>query len=153
MLVKLPEILFRAIPLYGYDFVFGSLLTHTNQIVTSEGKVYDIDPRTVGQYIGYTTHEDVKLFQGDIVSVHDFLFDGTEYDHEFTATITYMTIDPKTGAADVCWGLTNISDDMLAKHVGYSSAEEEDWQTYPLPICLINGLHEQSFTVIGHKYF
>lgn len=41
-------------------------------MISHSQKMYQIDPETVGQYIGIADKNDVKIFDGDIVKLHYF---------------------------------------------------------------------------------
>lgn len=79
------EILFRGktkcgMWVYGYymltlnrgkkTHVIAPLTSHMD--VTLDKEQYIIDPETLGQYIGITDKNDVKIFDGDIVKLHYF---------------------------------------------------------------------------------
>lgn len=105
---------------------------------------YKVDPNTVSQYIGLKDLEtEHKVFGGDFVKMHQFLFNGVEYEHEVIGLVEYEE-------EVACYGLTNLNDLRFALKSGFSSIEESKDLFHP--ICLFYGLHEYSFEVIGNKW-
>jgi len=77
------------------------------------------------------------IYQGDIVNVHKFLFDGSEIDENHIGVITYCS-------EIAAFKLDKIKGDFWEKYTGYKSFE------YGAPICDLYGLHEESFEIIGN---
>lgn len=99
------------------------------------------------QYIGLKDVEQFdeprKLYTGDIVRMHQFLFDGEEWESEITGVLSY---DEEVAA--VC--LTKINSHDIRKYMGYGNPQE--FQNEKIPICMFHGLHESSWTYVGNIY-
>jgi len=89
------NILFKAKTLEG-EWVEGSLVTHNDgemsiiDYADFQGESYtwhDIDPKTLGQYIGKEDEKGIKIFSGDIVKSHckTFTVEMKEYSNGMLA--------------------------------------------------------------------
>lgn len=87
---KMREILFRGKRLDNKEWVFGSLVkmgptdyVHYYILPNYASSFYDIeiDPITIGEYIGRTDKMDKMIFEGDIIKIKDW-YDEEGY-HEF----------------------------------------------------------------------
>lgn len=140
------EILFRGKRLDNGEWVCGDLLQskyssgdYKTSIMeqTPVALNFPVYPETVGQYTGLKDKNGEKIFEGDVVNMHQFLFDGSEYETEITGVI-------KQG--DYGWTLSQIKNKEVNDHMGYENGEGE---TYLIDFY---GLHEESFEIIGNIY-
>lgn len=122
-----------------------------NEIVVDvKGNQYEFE---LGEYklLQYTGLKDVEqfdepkeLYTGDIVKMHQFLFDGGEYENEVVGVLTY-----DEDLACVC--LTKVQQEDLRKYMGYGTKQEE-FEKEKIPVCSIYGLHETSWTYLGNIF-
>jgi len=96
-----------------------------------------VKSETVGQYTGSKDKNGVKIFEGDVVNMHQFLFDGSEHETAITGVI-------KQG--DYGWTLSRIKNKEVNDYMGYENGEGE---TYLVDFY---GLHDESFEVIGNEW-
>lgn len=82
-----------------------------------------------------------EIYAGDIVLMHQFLFDGEEVECELCGLVVYNN---KVGA----FGLNNIKSDWFEKYTGFEPGSPESWTA----IGDFYGMHDESFNVIGNIY-
>ncbi len=109
---------------------------------------FEVVPESVGQYTGLKDieqfEEPKELYIGDIVSMHQFLFDGDEYEEEITGVLTY-----NEDIAAVC--LTKIKHHDIRKFMGYET-DIDGFKKEQIPVCMFYGLHESSWTYLGNIF-
>lgn len=109
-----------------------------------ECEQYEVDPDTVGQYIGVSDRNGKEIYEGDIVKIHQFLFDGFEYEKEIIVSIEYME-------DMACFGANLLQAREIRTYMGYDN-ETDKKEKVVVPLFDFYGLHEESFEVIGNVY-
>lgn len=99
-------------------------------------QVQDSD-HEIMQFTGLYDKDKREIYEGDIVTMHQFLFDGVEHEEECTGVIGYLAAE---------FSLKKIKSKFLQEYTGHGEGEFET------PLCYFYGLHEESFEVIGNIY-
>ena len=94
-----------------------------------------VDPKTVGQYTGLKDKNGTEIYEGDILKMHQFLFDGNEYEKETIGVIKW---------GEYGWLLSQIDGKEVNEYMGHKNGEGETYLIH------FYGLHEESFEVIGN---
>ena len=146
------EILFKAKRVHTEEWVQGTYVcTNLGREMICDGTTYlginrpcmiDIDVNTLCQYTGLTDKNGQKIWENDIIKLHQFLFDGSEYEKEILISIEYMS-------EMMCFGANLIEAKEIKRYMGY---EDEDTEKVVVPFNDFYGLHEESFEVIGNIF-
>ena len=145
------DIEFKAKRIDNGEWFFGNLIIYGDILRPYDIKNYYIEnyygeekheviPETICQYTGLKDKNGNEIYEGDEISLHQFLFDGEEYENELIGIIVY---DGKSAS----YGITNIKH-LINKHMGYKDNVEAKENI--IPICHFYGLHEESFEIIGN---
>lgn len=97
--------------------------------------IHEVIPKTVGQFTGLKDKNGVKIFEGDILKMHQFLFDGNEYEKETIGVIKW---------GEYGWLLSQIDGKEVNEYMGYKNGEGETYLIH------FYGSHEESFEIIGN---
>lgn len=102
----------------------------------------------VMQFTGLTDYKGTEIYEGDVVRMHQILFDGAEIERDSFGYITYLATDSFSGGGIACYALKLIGHSQITEYMGYSGNEPVDCD--PIPIQDFYGLDDQSFEIIGN---
>jgi uncharacterized phage protein (TIGR01671 family) len=91
------------------------------------------------QFTGLHDRDGREIYEWDIISIHQFLFDGSEFENELTGAIVFCE-------KEAAFHISRIKNKMYQDCTGYAASEGSE------PICSFVGLHEESFKVIGNRF-
>jgi uncharacterized phage protein (TIGR01671 family) len=138
--VKMRQIKFRGKTVDGRKWVHGYYYYNGSHVIIDSDYIQCvIDPETLGQFVGICDVNNTEIYEGDILKIHQFLFDGVEIEMEHIGVVTY-----KSG--DAAFHFDKIKGKFWEEHTGFKSFEEG------APICNFYGLHEESFKIIGNRH-
>ena len=123
---------------------YGSLIIHEDGSMAITGGANEfssqlwssqVHPKSVGQWTGMVDKNGVEIYEGDILKMHQFLFDGNEYEKETIGVIKW---------GEYGWLLSQIDGKEVNEYMGYKNGEGETYLIH------FYGLHEESFEIIAN---
>lgn len=132
---------FRGKRIDGQGWVYGNYFENKygeTFILDSEGYLEpQVFPESVGQWTGMVDKNGVEIYEGDILKMHQFLFDGNEYEKETIGVIKW---------GEYGWLLSQIDGKEVNEYMGYKNGEGETYLIH------FYGLHEESFEIIANVF-
>jgi uncharacterized phage protein (TIGR01671 family) len=146
------EIKFRGKRVDNGEWVYGGYAVESNNRIcitmpeeTKDGLIdwfKVVIPGTVGQFTGLKGCNEIEIYEGDIIRMHQFLFDGNEYENMLIGKIIYQK-------ETMSYCLANLSNEQIQEYMGYKD-DYTGFQKECVPFDCFYGLHEDSFEVIGN---
>jgi len=102
--------------------------------------VLDCENYIVEWSLGLKDKNDKDIYEGDNLEIHQFLFDGNEYEHTLKCTVK---LEPYGMVAK------NIISNEVGEYMGYNKKDQEDGKVETF-LNEFHGLHEESFEIIGN---
>lgn len=134
------EIKFRGKRKDNGEWVYGYLTCNIPLIFNDKLGSYTVYESTVGQYTGLKDKNGKEIYEGDKISLHQFLFDGSEYENELTGEVIY---DNEL----CCFSLDHIRHKEVKKYMGYDEEER-----VKVPMFNFYGLHDESWEALSTIY-
>lgn len=115
-----------------------------NSIRTDDGKrnIYSVVAETVGQWVR-CDKDGNDIFKGDIIGIHQFLFDGSEHENELIGRVVW-------DEERVCWAVDHIDHKQIQRYMSYD--DDAEFEKVKIPLCELYGLHEESYSKIGNSW-
>jgi len=102
--------------------------------------VLDYDNYIVEYSIGIEDREDKLIYEGDNLEIHQFLFDGDEYENTLKCSVKLEGLGVMA---------KNIICEEVSEYMGYNKKDQEDGKVEAY-LNEFYGLHEESFTITGN---
>ena len=99
-------------------------------------------PETIGQWV-MADKDDNDIFEGDIIGIHQFLFDGSEHENELFGRVVW-------DEERVCWAVDHIDHKQIQRYMSYD--DDVEFEKVKIPLCELYGLHEESYQRIGNSW-
>jgi len=122
---------------YWYDLVGAKIFRPYGDICKKK-----LIPETVGQWV-MEDKDGKDIFSGDIIGVHQFLFDGSEHENELVGRVVW-------DKEKVCWAVDHIDHKQIQKYMAYE--DDVEFEKVKVALCELYGLHEESYSKIGNSW-
>ena len=145
------EIKFRGYDRHSKEWIYGclDLYGHGKPVIIVDPRrdlVYGarfVDINTIGQFMCRNQEQEIDIYEGDVVIMHQLLFDGQEIECETLGVIEFI---------DFSFHLTKIESNKLEKYSGFCRSEGFFSCENFASLDGAHGIDADSFTVIGNIY-